>query len=76
MDYNYHPHEYRGYVFIKVNYGGSWRIHELDADGEFNVFRAIAFRRTLADAKKFVDNRIEREKRAKKGQFKEHIPND
>lgn len=63
MEYNYKQHEYKGHVFIKSNYGGSWRIHELDSDGEFNVFRVLGFARTLGEAKKFVDNKIERSKK-------------
>ena len=66
MDYTYKQHIYKDHIFIKSTYGGSWRIHELESDGEFNVFKPLTFVRTLGEAKQYVDKKIEREKKRDK----------
>ncbi len=70
VDYIYKEHEYNGYRFVKSTYGGSWRIHQIQEDGEINVFRADGFARTLKEAKELVDKLKEKEKKKKRGKNK------
>lgn len=69
VNYKYNEHEYGGYRFIKSTYGGSWRIHKIQEDGEINVFKVDGFARTLKDAKGIVDKLIKKEKKKKRGKI-------
>lgn len=68
--YEHKIHMYKGYAMIKSVYGGSWHIHELQKDGEINMFREYGFAPTIGRAKQIIDCLIKENKRGKKRQSK------
>ena len=68
--YEHKVHTYKGYAMIKSVYGGSWHIHEIQKDGEINMFREYGFARTLGEAKRIIDKLTKEDKRGKKRQSK------
>lgn len=68
--YEHKVHTYKGYAMIKSVYGGSWHIHEIQKDGEINMFREYGFARTLGEAKRIIDKLTKEDKSGKKRQSK------
>lgn len=69
-DYEHKVHMYKGYAMVKSVYGGSWHIHEVQKDGEINMFREFGFARTLGEAKKIIDKLGKESASGKKRQSK------
>lgn len=64
--YEHKVHTYKGYALVKSVYGGSWHIHEVQNDGEINMFREYGFARTIGEAKKIIDGLKRKERKSGK----------
>lgn len=63
-EYEHKVHKYKGYAMIKSVYGGSWHIHEIQKDGEINMFREYGFAPTIGKAKLLIDKLTKEKKSA------------